>query len=129
MTAEGRKVLVIGGGDTGSDCVGTAIRQKAQNVTQLEILPKPPFAPAANNLWPEVRKTLKTTTSQEEGCERIWSHSSLKFIGYEGQVTGVEVEQVRWDRINGELSMVSVPGTRRIIETDFVLLAMLQEIL
>jgi glutamate synthase (NADPH/NADH) small chain len=124
LLAEGRKVMVIGGGDTGSDCVGTAIRQKAQSVTQLEILPKPPLYPSANNLWPEVKKTLKTTTSQEEGCERIWSHSTIKFLGYEGQVTGVEVEQVRWDRINGELVMVANPGTRRIIETDFVLLAM-----
>jgi glutamate synthase (NADPH/NADH) small chain len=124
LLAEARKVLVIGGGDTGSDCVGTAIRQKAQSVTQLEILPKPPFSPAANNLWPEVRKTLKTTTSQEEGCERIWSHSSLKFRGHEGQVTGAEVEKVRWDKVNGELSMAAIPGTQRVIETDFVLLAM-----
>jgi glutamate synthase (NADPH/NADH) small chain len=124
LSAEGHTVLVLGGGDTGSDCVGTVIRQKALSVKQLEILPKPPFSPAANNLWPEVRKTLKTTTSQEEGCERIWSHSSLKFLGQEGQVTGVEVEQVSWDRVNGELSMVAIPGTRRIIETDFVLLAM-----
>jgi glutamate synthase (NADPH/NADH) small chain len=122
--AEGRKVLVIGGGDTGSDCVGTAIRQKAESVTQIEILPKPPLSPASDNMWPEFRKTLKTSTSQEEGCERIWSLSSFRFVGQEGHVTGVEVEEVKWDKINGKLSMTCLPATRRIINTDFVLLAM-----
>ena len=122
--AEGRKVLVIGGGDTGSDCVGTAIRQKAESVTQIEILPKPPLSPASDNMWPEFRKTLKTSTSQEEGCERIWSLSSFRFVGQEGHVTGVEVEEVKWDKINGKLSQTCLPTTRRIINTDFVLLAM-----
>ena len=124
LIAEGRKVLVIGGGDTGSDCVGTAIRQKAEDVTQIEILPKPPLSPAMDNPWPEVRKTLKTSTSQEEGCNRMWSLSSVKFIGEDGCVKGVEVEEVRWDRINGILTMTGIPVTRRIIETDFILLAM-----
>jgi glutamate synthase (NADPH/NADH) small chain len=124
LEAGGHKVLVIGGGDTGSDCVGTAIRQKAQSVTQIEILPKPPLSPAADNLWPDFRKTLKTSTSQEEGCERMWSLSSVRFTGHEGHVTGVEVEDVNWDKINGRLSMTSLPHTRRIIHTDFVLLAL-----
>jgi glutamate synthase (NADPH/NADH) small chain len=124
LESGGHKVLVIGGGDTGSDCVGTAIRQKAQSVTQIEILPKPPLSPAADNLWPDFRKTLKTSTSQEEGCERMWSLSSVRFTGHEGHVTGVEVEDVNWDKINGRLSMTSLPHTRRIIHTDFVLLAM-----
>jgi glutamate synthase (NADPH/NADH) small chain len=124
LIAESRKVLVIGGGDTGSDCVGTAIRQKAESITQIEILPKPPMSPSVDNPWPEVRKTLKTSTSQEEGCERMWSLSSVKFIGEDDKVKGVEVEEVRWDKINGNLTMTTIPGTRRIIETDFVLLAM-----
>jgi glutamate synthase (NADPH) small chain len=124
MIAEGRNVLVIGGGDTGSDCVGTAIRQKAQSVTQIEILPKPPLSPAIDNPWPEFRKTLKTSTSHEEGCERMWNLSSVRFLGEDGKLTGVEVEEVSWEKKNGILSMKSLPGTKRIIETDFVLLAM-----
>lgn len=124
FVAEGRKVLVIGGGDTGSDCVGTAIRQKAESVTQIEILPKPPIFPTNDNLWPDFRKTLKTSTSQEEGCERMWSLSSVRFIGQEGHITGVEAEEVKWDRINGKLSMTCLPRTKRIINTDFVVLAM-----
>jgi glutamate synthase (NADPH) small chain len=124
LSAEGRKVLVIGGGDTGSDCVGTAIRQKADKVTQIEILPKPPLSPSIDNMWPEFRKTLKTSTSQEEGCERMWSMSSVRFIGKEGQLTGVEIEDVSWNKTNGRLTMTSLPESRRIIETNFVLLAM-----
>jgi glutamate synthase (NADPH/NADH) small chain len=124
MIAEGRKVLVIGGGDTGSDCVGTAIRQRAECVTQIEILPKPPIYPAIDNLWPEFRKTLKTSTSQEEGCERMWGLSSKRFIGDEENVKGVEVEDVKWDKKNGKYTMTCLPGTGRIIESDFVLLAM-----
>jgi glutamate synthase (NADPH) small chain len=124
LIAEGHKVLVIGGGDTGSDCVGTAIRQKADGVTQIEILPKPPVFPTIYNLWPDFRKTLKTTTSHEEGCERLWSLSSVRFVGQDGHVTGVEVEEIKWDKINGKLMMTSIPGTRKIINTDFVLLAM-----
>ena len=122
--AEGHKVLVIGGGDTGSDCVGTAIRQRAESVTQIEILPKPPTYPAIDNLWPDFRKTLKTSTSQEEGCERVWSFSTVRFIEQDEHVNGVEVEEVKWDKKNGKLTMTCLPGTRRIIETDFVVLAM-----
>jgi glutamate synthase (NADPH/NADH) small chain len=118
------KVLVIGGGDTGSDCVGTAIRQKAESVTQIEILPRPPLSPTADNLWPDIRKILKTSTSQEEGCERMWSLSALRFIGQDGLVTGVEAEEVRWDKINGKLLMTSLPGSKSIIYTDLVVLAM-----
>jgi glutamate synthase (NADPH/NADH) small chain len=124
IIAEGRNVLIIGGGDTGSDCVGTAIRQKAESVTQIEILPKPPLFPTADNLWPDFRKTLKTSTSQEEGCERMWSLSVVRFIGLEGHITGVEAEEVEWNKIHGKLSMTSLPGTKRIINTDFIVLAM-----
>jgi glutamate synthase (NADPH/NADH) small chain len=124
LIAEGHKVLVIGGGDTGSDCVGTAIRQKAESVTQIEILPKPPIYPAIDNLWPDFRKTLKTSTSQEEGCERMWSLSSKRFVGEDDRVNGVEVEEVKWDKKNGMFTMTCLPGTQKIIETDFVLLAM-----
>ena len=124
ITAEGRKVLVIGGGDTGSDCVGTAIRQGAKSVTQIEILPEPPVKRANDNPWPYYAKTLKTSTSHEEGCNRRWSLSTLRFIGMQQRITHAEVEQVAWDRVNGSFEMTAVPGTREKIEADLILLAM-----
>lgn len=124
ITAENRHVLVIGGGDTGSDCVGTAIRQKAKSVTQIEILPKPPEQRAGDNPWPYYGKTLKTSTSHEEGCERRWSLSTLKFHGMQQRITHAEVQEVLWEPVNGSFKMVQVPGTREKIEADLVLLAM-----
>jgi glutamate synthase (NADPH) small chain len=124
ISAEGKKVLVIGGGDTGSDCVGTSIRQKALSVTQIEILPKPPESRADNNPWPYYGKVLKTSTSHEEGCERFWGISTIRFIGEDNHVKGVEVEDVEWKIINGVYSMEPVEGSRRILDIDFVLIAM-----
>ena len=124
INADGKKVLVIGGGDTGSDCVGTSIRQKAESVMQIEILPKPPLTRADNNPWPYWGKVLKTTTSHEEGCERNWNLSTVKFIGTENNVTGVEVEDIEWKTVDGRCFMEVIPGTRRIIKADLVLLAM-----
>ncbi len=103
ITAENRHVLVIGGGDTGSDCVGTAIRQGAKSVTQIEILPKPPDQRAEDNPWPYYAKTLKTSTSHEEGCERRWSLSTLRFLGMQQRVTHAEVQEVNWEQINGSI--------------------------
>jgi glutamate synthase (NADPH/NADH) small chain len=124
INAEGKKVLVIGGGDTGSDCVGTSIRQKALSVTQIEILLKPPDSRTENNPWPYYGKVLKTSTSHEEGCERLWSISTKRFIGESNRLTGVEVEDVEWTNIDGNYTMKPVEGSTRIIETDFVLIAM-----
>ena len=124
ITAEGRKVLVIGGGDTGSDCVGTAIRQGAKSVTQIEILPKPPEKRAEDNPWPYFGKILKTSTSHEEGCDRKWSLSTLRFIGTQQRVTHAEVEEINWDKVNGSFKMKPVPGTRVELEADLILLAM-----
>ena len=124
INAKGKKVLVIGGGDTGSDCVGTSIRQKATSVMQIEIMPKPPVNRADDNPWPYFGKVLKTTTSHEEGCERSWSLSTVRFIGENNKATGVEVEEVEWVFRNNRHSMEVIPGTRRIIEADLVLLAM-----
>lgn len=124
FNVEGKRVLVIGGGDTGSDCVGTSIRQKALTVTQIEILPKPPLVRTIDNPWPYYAKTLKTSTSHEEGCERMWNLSTIRFVG-DGKITrGAEVEEVRWEIINDKYSMTPLPGTRRVIETDIVLLAL-----
>ncbi len=124
ITAEGRKVLVIGGGDTGSDCVGTAIRQGASSVTQIEILPQPPDHRATDNPWPYYAKTLKTSTSHEEGCTRRWNLSTLKFGGMQQRVTHAEVEQVSWNSVNGSYQMKAEPDTREDIEADLILLAM-----
>ncbi|HER08929.1 MAG TPA: glutamate synthase subunit beta [Bacteroides sp.] len=124
ITAEGRRVLVIGGGDTGSDCVGTAIRQKAASVTQIEILPRPPETRAADNPWPYHAKTLKTSTSHEEGCERMWGLSTVRFVGMQHRVTHAEVEEVSMEHVNGSVSAVPVAGTRRLIGADLILLAM-----
>lgn len=124
VNAENKKVLVIGGGDTGSDCVGTSIRQRASKVMQIEILPKPPVSRTPDNPWPYYGKVLKTSTSHEEGCERMWSLSSRRFTGENGHVTGVEVEEVSWEFNDGRYTMKPVPGTIRIIEADLVLLAM-----
>jgi glutamate synthase (NADPH/NADH) small chain len=124
ITAEGRKVLVIGGGDTGSDCVGTAIRQGAESVTQIEIMPKPPEKRADENPWPYFAKTLKTTTSHEEGCERRWSLSTLQFIEMQRRVTHAEVEEISWEKENGSFKPKPVPGSNQQIEADLILLAM-----
>ena len=124
INAEGKKVMVIGGGDTGSDCVGTAIRQKAVSVIQIEILPKPPLTRADDNPWPYFGKVLKTSTSHEEGCERYWSLSTVKFTGADNHVTGVEVEDVEWKKRDGRFTMEATPGTRRKIDADLVLLAL-----
>jgi glutamate synthase (NADPH/NADH) small chain len=124
LNAENKNVVVIGGGDTGSDCVGTSIRQKALSVTQIEVLPKPPETRAGNNPWPYFAKVLKTTTSHEEGCERFWGVSTVRFTGDDGQLKGIEIEEVEWENKNGSYTMNIIPGTRRIIEADLVLLAM-----
>ena len=125
VNAKGRKVLVIGGGDTGSDCIGTSVRQGAACVTQIEIMPKPPVAHNPATPWPQWPAVLKTTSSHEEGCIRRWSLTSNRFLGKNGKVTGVEVEEVEWlpDPVN-ERSIMKPTGKKEIIEADMVLLAM-----
>ena len=125
LSARGKRVLVIGGGDTGSDCVGTAIRQGAKSVTQIEIMPKPPPTRSPSTPWPLWPYELRTSSSHQEGCTRRWNLNSLKFIG-NNQVTGVEVETVDWDfSISGKpLKFTSRPHSKEVIEADLVLLAM-----
>ena len=94
ITAKGKDVLVIGGGDTGSDCIGTAHRQGCKSVTQIEIMPKPVEGPVdPNNPWPNYPRTLKTTSSHEEGCTRRWNINTLEFIGKDGKLIGVKVQE------------------------------------
>lgn len=125
VSAKGKKVLVIGGGDTGSDCIGTSIRQGAISVTQIEIMPQPPVGHNDATPWPQWPVVLKTTSSHEEGCTRRWSLTSNQFIGKNGKVTGVEVEQVEWTpSADGGRPTMVLTGKKEIIEADIVLLAM-----
>ncbi len=125
IDAKGKNVLVIGGGDTGSDCVGTSIRQGAASVTQIEIMPKPPDGRDASTPWPLWPYTLRTSSSHNEGCERRWNLNSLRFTG-DGSVSGVEVETVEWEFSpeGRPLKFHPVPDTRKTIKTDLVFLAM-----
>jgi glutamate synthase (NADPH/NADH) small chain len=122
--AKDKKVLVIGGGDTGSDCVGTAIRQKAHSVTQIEILDKPSDKRSEDNPWPYWPNTLRTSSSHLEGCERRWSLNTRRFIGVDGVLTAVEVVKVEWTGKNGQMTMREIPGTEEIIEADLVMLSL-----
>jgi glutamate synthase (NADPH/NADH) small chain len=123
--AKDKNVLVIGGGDTGSDCVGTSNRQQAKSVTQIEILPKPPEKREGNNPWPYWPNTLRTSSSHEEGCERRWSLSTKRFIGEEGKLKQVEIIQVEWSKDdNGRWVMNEVEGTSELIDAELVLLSM-----
>ena len=125
INCKGKKVLIIGGGDTGSDCVGTANRQGAASVTQIEILPKPPVGYNPATPWPMYPKILKTTSSHEEGCERRWSLASNRFVGERNNVRGVEVEKVEWlPAPDGGRPVMRPTGKREVIEADLVFLAM-----
>ena len=125
VNAKGKRVLVIGGGDTGSDCIGTSIRQGATFVTQIEIMPQPPVGENPATPWPMYPQILKTTSSHEEGCTRRWSLTSNRFIGKNGKVCGVEVEEVEWlPSADGSRPVMKPTGRKEIIEADMVLLAM-----
>ena len=125
VSAKGKKVLVIGGGDTGSDCIGTCHRQGAVSVTQIEIMPKPPVGYNPATPWPQWPNILKTTTSHEEGCERRWCLTSNKFLDDgKGNLKGVEVETVEWvPDPNGGRPQMKPTGNKEIIECDMVLTA------
>lgn len=126
VTAKDKHVLVIGGGDTGSDCIGTAHRQGCKSVTQIEIMPKPPIGHNPDTPWPNWPVILKTTSSHEEGCERRWLLNTNRFIGDEnGQVKGVEVEGVVWEpNPDGGRPLMKLDGKKEIIKADIVFLAM-----
>ncbi|HOH37465.1 MAG TPA: glutamate synthase subunit beta [Spirochaetota bacterium] len=124
IAALDKNVLVIGGGDTGSDCVGTANRQGARKVTQIELLPMPSKTRTDSEPWPLWPRLHKTSSSHEEGCERLWCISSKKFIGENGKVKKVLACKVEWVNENGRFNMKEVPGSEFEIEADLVLLAM-----
>ena len=126
ISAKGKRVLVIGGGDTGSDCIGTSIRQGAVSVTQIEIMPKPPTGENPATPWPQWPVVLKTSSSHEEGCTRRWCLNTNGFTGNsQGNVTGAEVEEVVWEPApDGGRPVMKPTGKKEIIMADMVLLAM-----
>ncbi len=126
ISCKDKDVLVIGGGDTGSDCIGTARRQGCRNVTQIEILPQPPEGPDdPDHPWPAWPHTLRTSSSHKEGCTRRWNINTLRFLGEDGKLSGVEVQPVAWeaDPAGGRPRMVPA-GEPEVIRAEVALLAM-----
>ncbi len=126
VSAKGKRVLVIGGGDTGSDCVGTANRQGARSVTQIEIMPRPPEKRSESTPWPNWPYLLRTSSSHEEGCVRRWEIQSRKFNGKNGSVASVDIVPVRWtlSPFGRPLKFEELADKAETIEADLVLLAL-----
>lgn len=124
ILATGKDVVVIGGGDTGSDCVGTSIRQKAKSVTQIEIMPKPPEIRNPNNPWPYWANIFRSSSSHAEGCQRFWSISTKRYIGENNHIKQLEVVEVECVNNGTELKMIEKPGTGKLLNANMVLLAM-----
>ncbi|HKI59481.1 MAG TPA: glutamate synthase subunit beta [Mariprofundaceae bacterium] len=124
ITAAGKHVVVIGGGDTGSDCIGTSNRHGAESVTQIEIMPAPPETPNKLMTWPNWPMKMRTSSSQEEGCERDFSVTTKRFVGENGKVTAIECARVEWTQDNGQWKMTEIPGSEFTLKADLVLLAM-----
>jgi len=125
ISAEGKHVIVIGGGDTGSDCIGTSNRHGAEYVTQLEILPAPPQSPNKLLTWPNWPMKMRTSSSQEEGCERDFSVTTKRFIGEDGHISGIDCIRVDWQQDDdGQWKMSEIEGSEFTLKADLVLLAM-----
>ena len=120
LRADGKHVIVIGGGDTGSDCVGTSNRHGAASVTQFEVMPEPPVEENRPMTWPYWPLKLRTSSSHEEGCERVFAISTKEFMGEKGKVTGLKTVHVEWK----DGKMVEVAGSEKVLKADLVLLAM-----
>jgi glutamate synthase (NADPH) small chain len=125
LLAIGKNVVVIGGGDTGSDCVGTSNRQGALSVTQIEILAKPPKDRTISMPWPNWPMILRTSTSHEEGCERQWNILTKEFVGDDqGRLKGLKIVGIEWKTTAGKTSFVEIPGSERVLDCELALLAM-----
>jgi len=125
ITATGKHVVVIGGGDTGSDCVGTSIRQGAASVTQFELMPQPPEQENKPLTWPNWPMKLRTSSSQEEGCARDWSVATKSLSGSDGHVKTLHGIRLEWRKgEGGRMDMHEVPGSEFDVPADLVLLAM-----
>lgn len=124
LSAKNKNVVVIGGGDTGSDCVGTSNRHGAASITQIELLSKPPQDRAENTPWPLWPMMLRTSTSHEEGCERQWSINTKAFLGDEnGNLRALQLVDLEWRNEGGRMQMVEVPGSEREVPCELALLA------
>lgn len=123
ILAGNKHVIVIGGGDTGSDCVGTANRQGAASVTQLELLPRPDRNPDKMLTWPDWPTKLRTSSSQEEGCDRLWSVATQNLIGDDGAVKSLDAVEVEWRQEGGRWEMSTVPGSEFTLPAELVLIA------
>jgi glutamate synthase (NADPH/NADH) small chain len=124
ILATDKDVIVIGGGDTGSDCVGTSIRQGAKSVTQLEIMPRPPLHENKLLTWPNWPLKLRTSSSQEEGCERDWAIATQSFLGQDGHVSAIRIVRLEWQERGGRQVMVEVADSAFEMKAGLVLLAM-----
>ena len=125
ISAKNKNLVVIGGGDTGSDCIGTSIRQEARSVTQIEILSQPPEKEDKALTWPNWPHKMRTSSSQEEGCDRIWDVKTQSFeTDTRGNVTAVHCVKVAWENTDGQWNMREIPGSEFVLEADLVLLAM-----
>ena len=124
ITANGKRVVIIGGGDTGADCLGTAHRQGASSVHQFELLPKPPDARADDNPWPTWPQIFRVSTAHEEGGERLYSVLTTEFEGKDGRLVGLKGHSVMPAQENGRMTFKAVPGTEFTLECELVLLAM-----
>jgi glutamate synthase (NADPH/NADH) small chain len=125
ISARGKRVIVIGGGDTGSDCIGTSNRQGATSIVQFELLPQPPEHEDKPLTWPNWPIKLRTSSSQEEGCERDWAVATKRFEGRDGRVERLVATRVDWKRdASGAMTMTEVPGTEFSLDADLVLFAM-----
>jgi glutamate synthase (NADPH/NADH) small chain len=125
ITARGKHVVVIGGGDTGSDCIGTSVRQGAVSITQLEILPQPPEHEDKALTWPDWPLKLRTSSSQEEGCERDWAVLTKRAVGVDGRVAEIECVRVEWVKDpDGRFAIQEIAGSAFTLKADLVLLAM-----
>ena len=120
ILATGKNVVIIGGGDTGADCLGTSIRQGAASITQLEILPEPPHTRPAGQPWPTYPMVYRVSSAHEEGGERVYSVNTREFLGADGHVTGLRLDEVRFE----DGRFVPVEGSERVLDADLVLLAM-----
>jgi glutamate synthase (NADPH) small chain len=127
IMAENKHVVVIGGGDTGADCVGTSSRHRAKSITQIEILPKPPEQKNDATPWPEWPNILRTSSSHQEGCKRMWSTLTKEFINDgNGNVKAIKIVDIEWSKASPgkRPTFNEIPGTEREIPADLVLLAM-----
>ena len=125
LSAKGKHVVVIGGGDTGSDCVGTSNRHGAASVTQFEIMPQPPVKENKLLVWPDWPMKLRTSSSHQEGCERDWAVQTKRAIGNDGKITALECVRVEWKLGDGgKMNLVEVPGSEFTLKADLVFLAM-----